>query len=880
MSKTYIVDGNSLLFRAYYSTAYTGNIMTTKSGLPINAIFAFHNLIKKIKAMVNDGDHLYVTFDTGKPTFRKKEFENYKAQRSPAPQELVCQMPIAREMLDAMDICWNEMEGYEGDDLAGSMAKYASDKGDDVRLFTSDKDFLQLLDFSDHVTVEMLKKGLSETICYTKNNLKELFGLNPDQIVDFKGIAGDSSDNYKGIKGIGEKTAMKLLSEYGHLEQILEYCKANPNNKTNQKIIAGEEDALFFKSLANIYTDLDMKEEYDKSLYHHYQKSKLSAFYLKYSLSQFLKGIDRLPGLNDDTNHQISLFGDMMHADEEKNKQDENQFENRTTIKISSFSEIKDKVLSFYFDALGENENTSTLYEFIFGTKEHLYTLSLEDAKKDESFTAFLKDENKDIAVYDQKGILVLLNRYGFVPLSGVGFDLLIATYLINPDSGQKKEELFLSYGVSFESDRTIAEQICSYIIDLRKTVEDELKKNDEVKLFKEVEMPLSRILANMEIEGFPIDLPTLKEIDAEYQGILKSLQDKIYSLAGKEFNINSPKQLDQILFTDLGIQRNKGEKGTGIEVLTAHQDEHPIIPLIISYRLYNKLVSGYTQALPNHVGKDGKIHAIYNQALTATGRLSMSEPNLQNISIRNEEGKNIRKAFFYPNKEFYILSLDYSQVELRMLAHVADIKALKEIFKEGKDIHRATASKVFNVPFDEVSDEMRRRAKAVNFGIVYGISAFGLSNQLDIPTSEASMLINQFKTAFDGIDKFQKECVENAREHGYVSTILNRRRYLKDINSSNRALRAFSERAATNTVIQGSAADLIKVAMIACDKALKGYKSKIILQIHDELLFKVPKDEIDKVLPLLTEAMDHALELSVPLLVDGNAAETWYEAH
>ena len=257
-----------------------------------------------------------------------------------------------------------------------------------------------------------------------------------------------------------------------------------------------------------------------------------------------------------------------------------------------------------------------------------------------------------------------------------------------------------------------------------------------------------------------------------------------------------------------------------------------------------------------------------------------MSEPNLQNISIRNEEGKNIRKVFFYPNKEFYILSLDYSQVELRMLAHVADIKALKEIFKEGKDIHRATASKVFNVPFDEVSDEMRRRAKAVNFGIVYGISAFGLSNQLDIPTSEASMLINQFKTAFDGIDKFQKECVENAREHGYVSTILNRRRYLKDINSSNRALRAFSERAATNTVIQGSAADLIKVAMIACDKALKGYKSKIILQIHDELLFKVPKDELDKVLPLLTEAMDHALELSVPLLVDGNAAETWYEAH
>lgn len=881
MSKTYIVDGNSLLFRAYYSTAYTGNIMTTKSGLPINAIFAFHNLIKKIKAMVKENDHLYVTFDTGKPTFRKKEFDNYKAQRSPAPQELVAQMPIAREMLDSMDIAWNELEGYEGDDLAGSMAKYAALKGDEVRLFTSDKDFLQLLDFSDNVTVEMLKKGLSETVCYTKNNLKELFGLNPDQIVDFKGIAGDSSDNYKGIKGIGEKTAMKLLEEHGHLEDIIQYCKENPNNKTNQKIITGEKDALFFKSLANIYTDLDMKEDYEKSLYRPYKKSKLSAFYLKYSLSQFLKNIDKMVGLVDDTNHQISLFNTDL---KEEAKEEENNlatdYKEREEIKIHSLSEVKDKILAFTYDSLGENENTSTLYGFVFASEKNIYSLSFEDAKKDNEFLTFLKDPKKDIAVYNQKGLLVLLNRYGFIPLEGVGFDLLIATYLLNPDSGQKREELFLSYDVSLSKEKNIASQVVSFTLDLRPIVEKELKENEEVELFKKVEMPLSRILANMEIEGFPINLPTLKTIDQEYQNTLAELQKKIYELAGKEFNINSPKQLEQVLFTDLGISRNKGEKGTGIDVLTAHQDEHPIIPLIISYRLYNKLVSGYTQALPNHVKADGKIHAIYNQALTATGRLSMSEPNLQNISIRNEEGKNIRKAFFYPNKEFYILSLDYSQIELRMLAHVANIQALKEIFQEGKDIHRATASKVFNVPFDQVSDEMRRRAKAVNFGIVYGISPFGLSNQLDIPTSEASKLINQFKTAFDGIDQFQKDCVEKARKQGYVSTILHRRRYLKDINSNNRALRAFSERAATNTVIQGSAADLIKVAMIACDKVLKGYQTKIILQIHDELLFKVPKDELETVLPLLTDAMDHAISLSVPLQVDGNAAFTWYEAH
>lgn len=883
MSKTYIVDGNSLLFRAYYSTAYTGNLMTTKSGLPINAIFAFHNLIKKIKAMVSDGDHLYVTFDTGKPTFRKKEFENYKAQRSPAPQELVAQMPIAREMLDCMDICWREMEGYEGDDLAGSMARYASAMGDDVRLFTSDKDFLQLLSFSDHVTVEMLKKGLTETICYTKSNLKELFGLNPDQIVDFKGIAGDSSDNYKGIKGIGEKTAMKLLEEHGHLEEIIAYCKEHPENKTNQKIINGEQDALFFKRLANIYTELDMKDDYEKSLYRHYRKSNLSAFYLKYSLSQFLRSIDKMPGLVDDTNHQISLFGDNtgnISLSEEEEKDFENNFEEKEIVKVTSIASIEDNILAMSYDSLEDNENTSPLYGFYFAGKTKIYSLSLEDAKKNEDFLSFLKKDDKNLAVYDLKGLLVLLHRFGFPSLEGVGFDLLLATYLTNPDSGQKKEELFLSYGISLIPQKNIAAQIAFYTAVLRSRVEEELKKNEESKLFHDVELPLSRILAGMEIEGFPMDKETLALIDKEYQGILSDLQKKIYDLTGKEFNINSPRQLEQVLFTDLGIERNKGEKGTGIDVLTAHRDESPIIPLIIQYRLYNKLVSGYTQALPNHVQEDGKIHAIYNQALTSTGRLSMSEPNLQNISIRNEEGKSIRKAFFYPDHEFYILSLDYSQVELRMLAHVADIEALKEIFQEGKDIHRATASRVFSVPFEEVTDEMRRRAKAVNFGIVYGISSFGLSNQLGISGKEASLLISQFKSAFDGIDRFQKDCIEQAKKNGYVKTILNRRRYLKDINSNNRALRAFSERAAVNTVIQGSAADLIKVAMIACDKILKGFKTKIILQIHDELLFKVPKEELETVLPLLQNAMDHALELSVPLQVDGTAALDWYEAH
>lgn len=879
MSKTYIVDGNSLLFRSYYSTAYTGNIMTTKKGLPINAIFAFHNLIKKIKAGLKENDHLFVAFDTGKPTKRKQEFEAYKAQRSPAPQELVIQMPIAREMLEAMDIFWDEKEGFEGDDLAGSMAKTASEQGDEVTLFTSDKDFLQLLSLGDKVHVCFLKKGLSETIDYTKDNLHTLFGLNPDQITDFKGIAGDPSDNYLGIKGIGEKTTMKLLNEHGHLEDIIAYCKENPKPKINQKIIDGEKDALFFKRLATIDTTMDMNEDYGKSIYTPYHRTKLQSFYLKYELSSFLSKIHKMENLVDDNRNseeQLSLFetsDDVM----EKEKQD-STFHKREIVKIHSLTEVTEEIEGLTYDSDNDNENIANLIGFALASRKHVYRISTEDAKKDSAFSEYLTGD-KEKTVFDVKGLAVLLHRYGFTMIKHVVFDLLLATYLVNPDCGQKKEQLFLSYQVELQGN-DIAAEVISYTLDLKPQVIKDLEKNKESDLFMKVELPLAFVLAKMEIEGFPIDKKTLQAIDVDYSERLNRLSEEIYRLAGKEFNINSPKQLETVLFEDLKIERYKGEKGTGIEVLNSHVNDHPIIAKIIEYRLYNKLVSSYTKALPDHIQKDGKIHAIYNQALTSTGRLSMSEPNLQNISIRNEEGKNIRTAFFYPEEDLYLLSLDYSQIELRVLAHVGNIQALQEIFKEGKDIHTATASRVFGVPFDEVTPEMRRRAKAVNFGIVYGISPYGLSQQLDIPTKEASQLIEMFKKTFDGIDDYQKKCIQFAKDYGYVQTILNRRRYLKDINSSNRIMRSFSERAAVNTTIQGSAADLIKVAMIKCENLLKDYKTKIVLQIHDELLFKVPKDEIETIIPLLKDTMEHALDLDVPLKVDGTYAKTWYEVH
>ena len=864
MKKTYIVDGNSLLFRAYYSTAYTGNLMVNKDGIPTNAIYAFHNLLKKIKADLKEGDHLFVSFDTRKPSFRKQEFEEYKAQRSKAPDELVIQMPIARDLLDAMDIYWCEKDGYEGDDLAGSMAYISANKNDEVVIFTSDKDFFQLLDIGKNVTIRFLKKGLTEVIDYTKDNLHDLFGVYPSQICDYKGIAGDSSDNYSGIKGIGEKTTLKLLNEFHNLEEIIENAKKDPSNKINQKLIDGEKDALFFKKLATIITDIDLNTEYDKSLYSPYKESKLAPFYLKYQLNQFYSKLEQLQGIILDL-HSGTLFDEI---EEEKE-----------IIKIDSFKDIKEEVIGITYNSDNENENLASLISFFLISKNNIYALNTNLAKKDSEFIEYLKSDKEKIT-YDYKSLCALLLYNDFPLIENVNFDLILATYILNQDYGQKNSDIFTFYNMAINKSENFNGLALYKSFELKEEVIKKLKDNNEYDLFINVEMPLAAILAKMEVEGFPLNVKILSQINDDYSTKVKELEKKIICLAGKEFNINSTKQLEEVLFTDLGIKKYKGEKGTSSEVLLSHLYDHEIIPLIIEYRLYSKIVSTYSSALPRHVLKDNKIHAIYNQALTTTGRLSMSEPNLQNISIRNEEGKVLRKAFFYEDEDLYLLSIDYSQIELRMLAHIAKIKELVEIFKINEDIHRATAAKVFNKKLEDVSEEERRKAKAVNFGIIYGISNYGLSTQLNISRDEANYLIKSFKDTFQGISKFQEDTIELAKKQGYVTTILNRRRYLKDINSPNYVLRNFSERAAVNTVIQGSAADLIKVAMIKCDELLKNYKSKLVLQIHDELIFKVYKDEMDIICDKLQKCMEEALKLLVPLVADKKLAKTWYEVH
>ena len=864
--KLVLIDGHSILNRAFFGLPD----LTNSQGVHTNAVYGFLNIMFKILEE-EQPDYLTVAFDVHAPTFRHKMYDVYKGTRKPMADELRQQVPLIKEMLSAMGVTIVEKEGYEADDILGTIAGMGEKAGMDVAIISGDRDLLQLA--TEHVMIRIpkTKKGGTEIENYLAADVVEKYQVTPKEFIDVKALQGDTADNIPGVPGIGEKTTRKLLDEYHDLDGIRKYAKENPTSKQCQKLLAGEETARFCKELATIKTDVDRSEDYNKSQYAPYLKSKLSQFYTKYQLSKFISQRDKRPGLEDDlSSHQRTLFEAV----------EEEPLPSLKEIRIHSLSEIKEDILGITYDSSSENENTSVLYGFALAGKENIYLISNEDASKDTLFSAFLSDEKKQVSVYDQKGLLVLLSRYHYPAIKGVSFDLLLASYLLNPDAGQKRSTLFLSYDISLDINKNLAGQSIYYTIQLKDKVRKKLEENQETDLFSKVELPLSDILASREIEGFPRDKPTLQGIDEEYKKILSSLEQQIYSYAGKEFKISSPKQIEQLLFTDLGIQRSKGEKGTGIEVLLAHRDDHPIVPLIIQYRKYAKLVTGYTSSLPDHVQRDGKIHALYNQALTATGRLSRSEPNLQNISIRDEEGKSIRKAFFYPGDEYYRLSLDYSQIELRRLAHIGKIKTLVEIFKEGQDIHTATASRVFHVPFDEVTPERRRRAKAVNFGIVYGISAHGLSEQLSISNGEAKELISQFKETFEGLDEFEQGCIESARKLGYVQTILNRRRYLKDINSTNRVRRMFSERASVNSVIQGSAADLRKISRIKVNELLKNYKTKIILQIHDELLFKVPKEELDIIQPKLVYTREHARDLSVPLKVDGESAHTWYEVH
>lgn len=863
MAKAYIIDGNSLLFRAYYATAYGGNeIMRTKDGTPTNAIFSFSNMLNKVLQSLKEGDALFVGFDTGKATFRHKEDETYKANRKPAPEDLKIQMPIVREMLHALDIFTFEKEGFEADDICGTVSKMLGKDGYDVIVYTSDRDFLQLID--KKVSIHIIKTGMSNIVVMNEKTMPELYGFQPLQIIDYKGLRGDSSDNLPGIPGVGDKTAVKLIQDYGSFEAIVEAAKGM-KSKVGESIVQNAELGRHCYEMAKILTNVELPFTSKDLVYEGYSYEKVMAFCNKYELKQFL---NRVP--------------QNLRKDSEL---DNVEFEEVT--KLPKFDDVKEIALAL--DIEPGNYNDANVYGMSILIDKKLYYIREENLKDNSELLEILKNPSVKKYCYDYKAIKVALHHKD-IEIDGLYFDALLAAYLLDSTLVNNVDSIMHYFGANVSSkkdeslslfDNSNPEKTCKiayYSLKVANKALSDLDVLECLKLYQEVEIPLASVLADMEIEGFPLDIEVLEKMGENFKVQIESIKQRIYSMAGEEFNIDSPKQVGEILYNKLGLDNSK-KNSTSVDALKLLVDKHPIVSEILLYRKYAKLLSTYVTGLSSHIYGDGKIHAIFNQALTQTGRLSSSEPNLQNISVRDEEGKLIRKAFYYKDDNLSILSLDYSQIELRILASLSNCKKLQEVFESGQDIHAATAASVFHV--QNPTADQRRRAKAVNFGIIYGISDWGLSEQIGVSVKEAKQIISSFYDAYPEIGKYFQNITTEVVKNGYVTTLLGRRRYLREVHDANYQVREFARRAAMNAPIQGTAADLIKIAMIKVDRALKEkkLKSKLILQIHDELLFKVPSEEKDIVFNLVKDIMEHALDLPTKLEVDGGFGHTWYDA-
>jgi len=863
MAKITIIDGNSLLFRAYFATAYPGmEIMRTSDGTPTNAVFAFSNMINKIITDIKQGESLFVAFDAGKHNFRHDALETYKANRKPAPEDLVKQFPLVREYLKAMGIFQFEEEGFEGDDIAGTVAKLAAKNNYQVTVYTSDKDFLQLVD--DKISVNLIKKGLSDVNIMTPSSVKETLGFEPLQIIDYKGLRGDTSDNLPGIPGIGEITAVKLIQEYGSFDNII----ANADNikgKIGEAIKLHGDIGRISRDLAVIKTDIELPFKLSDTQYEGYDFNTLNTFCQKYEFKQYISKVNKKWKKVDLANTNIEF-------------QNVGNFENF----------VKPSNISIALDFEDEDYTNCEVYGMGIILDGNCYYITLDNLLNDNTLKSWLLDAKIQKYCYDFKAIKVALSKHN-VEINGLVFDLMLATYLEDSSIKSTPQCVFSFHGIDIESGqdslslfsnenplKTVKIAFFSYALSSK--IIENLKDKMMFELFNDVEIPLCSVLAKMEIEGFPLDEKVLSEYGDQFKAKAEAIAKEIYEMVGEEFNLSSPKQIGEILFNKMGLKSNK-KMSTSVDVLNELKNDHPVISKILEYRKYFKIVSTYTEGLKAHIHRDGKIHAKFNQSLTTTGRLSSSDPNLQNISVRDEEGKLIRKAFFYPEDNFEILSLDYSQIELRLLASLSDCKPLIEMFNSGEDVHSATARLVFNLSGD-VDSSLRRKAKTVNFGIVYGISDFGLADELEIPIYEARDLIKNFYSKFPEIEDYFKKIVADASSVGYSSTLFGRRRYLPELNDANYQTREFAKRAAMNAPIQGTAADLIKKAMIEVDKRLEQekLKTKMVLQIHDELIFKVPLDEKEKVLTVVKDVMEHALTLSVPLEVDGGFGKSWYE--
>ena len=863
MSKIIVIDGNSLLFRAFYATYYDpSNIMRTKSGQATNAIFAFSNMITSLLTNLKKGDGIFVGFDAGKHTFRHQEYKDYKANRPELPKDLITQFPIARELLDKLNIVHYECDNLEADDICGIIANKAQKEGYKVYIYTSDKDYLQLID--ENITIELIKKGLKDIKEMTPQTFKEEWGFEPIQITDYKGLRGDDSDNLKGIPGVGDKTAKQLISQFGDLESIIQ--NADTKTKVGRNIIEFQDNGRMCKHLAIIAKDQEIPIGVNETIYNGYKFNSVSEFANKY---EFKSLVSKLP----------KLF---------KQEEKHNEKVDFCEVFDSNGIDFDDKI-GIDVDIENVNYHDAVFNGLAFTTSSKTFYISKANLLKDEKLLSILKNPDIKKFAFDFKKVRYVLAKNN-IEVNGLFFDLILASYLIDSSIKNDIESVLNYYSIDIsyattknllfdDSTKQVSIATSFYSIGLFEEIKEKLLVRNQYELLVNIEQPLTIVLCDMELEGFPLDKETLLSFKTIYQEKLDVLTKEIHLLAGEEFNINSPKQVSHILFEKLNLKSNR-KGSTSVEFLEMIKNEHPIISKILEYRKYAKIISTYVDGLIPFIHEDGKVHSTFNQALTTTGRLSSSEPNLQNISTRDEEGKQIRKAFFYKDPTLSILSLDYSQIELRILAHLSDAKSMIEFFNNDEDVHASTAIKIFNLDREPTSAE-RRRAKTVNFGIVYGISDYGLSEQLDCPISEAKEIIKNFYQAFPEIKKFLNHLIDDATEKGYAETMFHRRRYLPELQSSQYQVREFAKRAAMNAPIQGSAADLMKVSMIQVYNAIKekGFKSKIVSQIHDELIFKVYEDEKEEFYKTVKEIMENSVKLKVKLKVDGGYARDWFSA-
>ena len=877
MNTLVLIDGNSLMYRAYYATAYSGNLMKTSTGIFTNALYGFVNMMNKVMDEYNH-THMLVAFDAGKTTFRHEFLESYKDGRKPMPDEMRSQINLIKKYLDLLGVKRLELPTYEADDIIGTLAKMGEATDfEKIHIITGDKDLLQMVD--EKTTVHITRKGVTDIESFNKEEVFAKYELTPSQIVDLKGLMGDPSDNLPGIPGVGEKTAIKLLKQFGTVENLIEHTD-ELKGKMKEKVETHTEQALLCKRMATIHKDVPLPLTFDDLVYHGAQTTELMEFFKEMEFNAFLK---------------------KMKIEEGKDK------EPKAPVRI--ISEAKElETLSYVNSAIHveifeENYHQGTILGIAVVNEKESYYVPFEVAKESQVFMSFLSNEEIKKSVFDVKRSRVALMWQGF-DLRGVEFDLLLATYVINPTNVSneiKKVALHYDYDdVSYDEEvygkgakratapiEKVAEHsidIATAVMKLKETALEQLKEQEQLSLFKEMEMPLAEVLAMMEYTGMALDLKTLDEMGQNLKGRIEALEAKIYEQAGMSFNINSPKQLGEVLFEKLSlpvIKKTKTGYSTNVDVLEKLMGTHPIIECIMEYRTLTKLYSTYIEGLRKACYEDGKVHTIFNQALTQTGRLSSIEPNLQNIPIRLEEGRMIRRAFVPSEEGWIILGADYSQIELRILAHISNTESLIEAFRQGEDIHKKTAMDVFKVSEEEMTSDLRRSAKAINFGIIYGMSAFGLSENLNITQKEAKKYIDHYLETYSGIHQYMEDTVKYAKYNGYVSTLFKRRRYIPELTQKNYAIRQFGERTAMNAPIQGTAADIIKKAMIDVYQAMqeKEVKSRLLLQVHDELIFEVPKEELETMIELVTKTMEDVVELQVPLKADYSYGPTWYDA-